>query len=216
MSDVTDPSPERPSKKATLRLDQRLLTRLSYAFVLMLVLIFLPVGYRVYLNFKSQRDITIGRNNLLNLYKALATYAQDWDGRLPPSERWAELAAGYLHAPPNTPGGAMSYLRGPGDGEDIGYVYNEAAAGYNLEPTNKDDRQKDMAPNELVLLVEKVGAKLNEHALLPRQKGMEADKLGKHLDFPHFTSDPKGATSLVVLASGRIEQRTKQDFQTSP
>ena len=214
MSDTSaEPSPTRPSKRATLRLDQRILTRISYTVVTVFILILIPIGYRVYLNFKSQRDLTIGKTNLLNIYKALATYAQDWDGRLPPAERWTELVAGYLHAPPNTPGGAMSYLKGPGDGEDVSYVYNDLAAGYNLESTNKDDRQKSIAPGELVVLIEKMGAKMNEHIVIPPQRGMGIDKLGKLLDFSHFSSDEKKATSLVVLANGRIEQRTRQDFQ---
>lgn len=214
MSDSpVEPAPVRPSKKATLRLDQRILTRLSYGVVLFFILLFIPVGYRVYLNFKSQRDLTIGKTNLLNIYKALANYAQDWDGRLPPADRWAELVAGYLHAPPNTPGGAMSYLKGPGDAADIGYVYNELAAGYNLESTNKDDRQKTLPPGELVVVIERAGAKMNEHALIPPQRGRGLETLGKALDFPHFSSDEKQATSLIVLANGRIEQRTRQDFK---
>ncbi len=208
-----EPSPVRPTKKATLRLDQRILTRMSYTFVTLFILVLIPTGYKVYLNFKSQRDLTIGKTNLLNIYKALATYAQDWDGRLPPADRWTELVAGYLHAPPNTPGGAMSYTKGPGDGEEVGYVYNDLAAGYNLEPTPKDDRQKNIAPGELVILIEKAGAKMNEHSVIPPQKGMGIEKLGKLLDFPHFSSDKEKATSLVVLANGRIEQRTRQDFQ---
>jgi hypothetical protein len=194
-------------------MDQRVQFRIQLLFVSVIVVLLLLGGYRAYLNFKAQRDITIGRTNMLNLYKALANYVQDWD-RLPPAQSWTDLVRGYLTAPPNTPGGAESYLHGPADTGMVGYVYNDLAAGYNLEPTNKNDRQKTLDPSNLVLLVEKVGAEENASIHIPTLREPEGEQaLQKSLSFPHFADDKERAASLVLLANGRIVLRTRRDFR---
>ena len=56
-----------PSKRATFRMDQRVQFRIQLCFVSVLAILLLLGGYRTYLSFKAQRDITIGRTNMLNL-----------------------------------------------------------------------------------------------------------------------------------------------------
>jgi hypothetical protein len=203
----------RPEKKATLRLSQRELTRLSTTVVLILVLLMLYGGYRAFLNFKAGRDAVIARDNLHRLHGAFKAYAQDWDGRLPPAANWTEAIQGYLTAPPGTPGGPASYLQGPGDGETVRYVYNELAAGYNLEPTRpEEDRQKDLPPDQLVLLIEQPGAKPNATNKIPPQNSAQAeDELFKQLNFPHNAGDMEKATTVVLYASGRIKYIIRKD-----
>ncbi len=204
----------RPARKATLRLGQHQLTLLSSAVVLFISALLLLAGYRVYRNFKANRDITIAKSNLVALYKAFAGYAEDWDGRLPPADHWTDCIAGYLHAPPNTPGGKMSFITGPGDGATVGYVYNELAAGYNLTPTNRDDRQKKIAPKELIVLIEKEGAERNAHVRLPPYKTSKNEsEIYKSLDFPHYADDAEKATTLILFATGRPKQSIRRDFQ---
>ncbi len=216
MSETETPL-NRPAKRATFRLDARVQHRIQTGFVVAMVIALTLIGYRTFLNFKTQRNITIGKSNLLNLYKAMAAYAQDWD-RLPPANVWTDVVRGYLHAPPNTPGGADSYLQGPADYGTVGYVYNHLAEAYNLEPTNVNDRQKDVSPSNLVLLIEKVGAEPNTGILIPSQQpGADIEKnekvLYKNLDFPHYSEDKDAATTLILLASGRILVRTRRDFR---
>ncbi len=202
-----------PSKRATFRMDQRVQFRIQLCFVSVLAILLLLGGYRTYLSFKAQRDITIGRTNMLNLYKALANYVQDWD-RLPPANAWTDLVRGYLTAPPNTPGGAESYLHGPADTGMVGYIYNDLAAGYNLEPTNINDRQKTLEPGNLVLLIEKVDVEPNASIHIPTLREPEGEKvLQDNLSFPHLADDKERAASLVLLANGRIILRTRRDFR---
>jgi hypothetical protein len=230
------PARSRPEKKATMRWGQRELSRISAAVVLVFVVIGGFFAYRFYRNFKAQRDIVIAKMNLLALYKALANYAQDWDGRLPPADHWTDAVAGYLSASPGTPGGKLAALHGPGDGETIGYVYNDLAAGYNLEPTGghewlhgqaattnptkrpkaDEDRQKEVAPRDLVLLIERPGAAPNSHVAIPPQvneQGRQA--LFKQLAFPHFADDPNNATTVILHGNGTLSVDIRRDYLQS-
>src|SRR5947207_3932288 len=131
----TSVATSRPERKATVRLGQRELSFISLAVILLITGTLLFGCYRAFLSFKAHRDTVIAQDNLLALYKAVRGYAMDYDGHLPPAEIWTESVAGYLSAPPSKPGGKLSYLHGPGDKGQVGYVYNDLASGYNLEPT---------------------------------------------------------------------------------
>jgi hypothetical protein len=204
----------RPEKKATLKLAQRELTRISTAVVVVIVLILCVAAYRTYKNFKAQRDIVIARGNLLALYKAFSNYAQDWDGKLPPADRWTDAIAGYLSASPGTPGGAMSYLHGPGDHGTLGYVYNDLAAGFDLDPTGEQYRKQKIDPRELVLLIEKPDAEPNAHvAILPQGTDVGEEALAKLLAFPHYEDDLNNATSVVIFANGTPVTLTRRDLK---
>ena len=73
---MNEPEPEltpaRPEQKATIRLGQRGLN-IILGFVCACILVpLLFIGYRVVLNFKAKRDITIAESNLHSLYQALS------------------------------------------------------------------------------------------------------------------------------------------------
>lgn len=208
-------TPPRPERKATVRWGQRELSRISLAVIVLLVVTGGFAGYRVFKNFKAQRDIVIARENMLAIYTALSLYAKDWDGRLPPADQWTDAVLGYLSAPPNKPGGKEAFLHGPGDGEDVGYVYNNRAAGYNLEPTDdKNDRQKEVAPNRLVLLIEKTGAGPNAHTDILPQGSSEGEKsLSEQASFPHHADDADNATTVVMFANGTPATMIRRDFK---
>lgn len=216
MSDLETPKvAARPERKATLRLSQRELSRISLAVVLVIVAALGLAGYRVFVNFKSQRDIVIGKSNLLAIYKALRGYSLDYEGRLPPAETWTDVALGYLSASPGTPGGKEGLLHGPGDGETIGYVYNDQAAGYNLE-TGKDADGNLLDPSRVVLLIERPGAQANTHVKIPPQGSAQGEQaLFKELAFPHYEDDTRNATTVILFANGNIVTRTRRDFAQS-
>ncbi|HZT41234.1 MAG TPA: hypothetical protein VFA07_03550 [Chthonomonadaceae bacterium] len=204
--------PARPERRATLRFRQREMSRLSLAISLLVVAGLIFGGYRVFLNFKSQRDIVIAKNNLRVLYQAMHLYAQDHDGHLPPAQTWTDSIEGYLSAPPGTPGGRESYLHGPGDDAVVGYAFNDLAGNYNLEPNGKE-AEKQIPDDELPLLIEMPDAPRNAHVLIPPQgnaQGVEA--LAKILAFPHYASDPKKATTCLIMTSGSMETYTRQDL----
>ena len=200
-----------PRKKATIRLGQREMGRLSALVLVILALALFFGGYHLFRNFKSRRDIVIGRSNLLAIYKALNGYAQDWDSRLPDAKTWSDNVAGYLSVPQGTPGGPLSLLHGPGDNGTVGYVYNDAASGYNLEPTGKNDRQAGISPDRLVLLIERVGAPLNAHEDIKPEDEDQKDFFHR-LTFPHYSEDAENATELVLYANGRILERKRSEF----
>ena len=204
----------RPERKATIRLGQRELSRISLTVILLISAGLLFAGYRLFLGFKSQRDITLARANLHTISVGLSAYAQDWNGKLPPAERWQETVAGFLPSSGGRNSGAGSVYSAPGDGADVGYVYNELAAGYNLEPTDKEhDRQKKLPLDQLILVIERTGAPLNSHVLIPAQGDAQGEAaLYKVLDFPHNASDPQKATTVLLYANGSVVTRTKQDF----
>jgi len=210
---MPDEFPARPERKATLRLGQRELSRISLAVIALISAGLLFAGYRVFLGFKSQRDITLGRSNLHTLSVAFSAYAQDWNGKLPLAATWQQDISGYV-ANSGGRGNALNVFSAPGDGANVGYVYNELAAGYNLEPTDKEhDRQLILKPNQLVLLIERTNAPLNAHVAIPAQSNAQGEAaLFKVLDFPHRASDPQQATTVLLFATGKVDTRTKQDF----
>ena len=212
MSDIEN-VPVRPERKATIKLGQRELSRISLAVVLLIVTGLLFGVYRLFMGFKSQRDITVSQANLRAIHVALSNYAQDWNERLPPAERWQETLALYLPASGSGSGSRASVFQAQGDDGAVGYVYNELAAGYNLEPKRDDDRQKLVAPNQLVLVIEKANAPLNAHVLIPAQGSAQGETALFHaLEFPHYAADPEKATTVVLFANGSVLRRTKQDY----
>ena len=207
-------APPRPERRATLRFRQRELSRLTLAVGLIIAAALCFGGYRVYRNFKSQRDITIAKTNLHELYKAMRIYAEDRGGKLPTAGDWTDKVTGYLSAPPNTPGGPESYLHGPGDGEDVGYVYNDLASDYNLEPIGEEQARKTIAPNRLVVLIEQPGAARNAHRPIPPLGTPQSDDaLSKILTFPHYADDPKNATTILLMADGSEITMIRQDLK---
>jgi hypothetical protein len=217
--------PRAPQRKATLRLHQRHLTYIS-AFVVLVVVVPLIYGlYKSFLGFKAQRDTVIAQDNLFALYKAIkGGYSPDNDEKLPPADQWTDVAAGYLSAPPNKPGGKLSYLHGPGDDGDVGYVYNDLASNYELEPKqpfpgvaqpapSKSDKPR-VDPDRLILLIEKPGAQPNEHEKIPPPDSIQnQEELYKLLAFPHNHDDPDGAKTVILYASGKIDIVTRKDLR---
>ncbi len=219
MSDTVapEPTPPKPARKATLRFGKYGLNAILVVFILIIALPLLFLGYRVALNFKAKRDITIAENNLHSLYEALYHYSLDWDGKLPPSEEWTDAATGYLPSASGLAGGKQSYLAGPGDGEKVGYIYNESAGGYNIQDEEKigpDGKKHKIDPHQLILLIEHAGSQSNSHQNMPVQgTSSAADALYKILDFPHFSDDPDNAATVVLYASGAVSVRTRKDFK---
>lgn len=198
-----------PERKATWRLGQRELHAIQLVVILLIVLPLLFVGYRVFLNFKAKRDITIAESNLHNLYVAMTHYSLDWDNKLPPAETWMDAAAGYLPSASGMAGGRLACLQGPGDGEQIRYVYNDLASGYNLQ----DDRKRKIDPAHLILLIEQPGAPPNAHMVIqPDDNQQGEDALYKQLRFPHYSDDPGNATTVILYANGDVKIRTRLDF----
>ncbi len=214
--------PRRPERKATLRLDQRHLTYLSMGVVL-LVVIPLAIGvYQMFQGFKGQRDTVIAQDNLHNLYNAMRGYSLDYDGKLPPANEWTDVTAGYLSAPPNKPGGKLAYLHGPGDGEDVSYVYNDMASNYNLEPAHafpgtkqaQTEQKPTIDPSRLILLIEKPGAQPNEHVNLPLPDNTSSQEaLYKLLFFPHNQAAGDGAKTVVLYADGHTMVFLRSDLK---
>ncbi len=212
-TDSQEPQLPRPEKKATFRLGQRELGRISATVVVIISLALIFAGYRVFKNFKSQRDIVIAKENLHKIYTALNGYALDTNSHFPKADSWTDAAMGYLSAPPGTPGGKESYLHGPGDGEDIGYVYNDQASEYDLDASSREDKKKTFDPGEMPLLIEQVGAKPNAHMVIPEQsndQGKEA--LGKIASFAHFSEDRDNAATVVLFVNGKVLVFTHRDL----
>lgn len=215
MTDMQTPVPKR---KATVRLSQRELSRISLAVVLVIVGLLLFGLFRVFQGFKSSRDIVIAQDNLLALHKAMRQYAGDWDNRLPDAEKWRDSTLGYLSAPPHKPGGAMAYLHGPGDNGTVGYVYNDLASGYNVE-TGKTSKEKTgvempVDPSRLVVLIERPDAPDNAHVRIPPQGNAQGEAaLYKELTFPHNSQDEVNATTLVLFADGSVSRLLRRDFK---
>ncbi len=214
-SELSEPVTPRPERKATLKLGQRELSLISIGVVAFVVIGLLLGGYRTYKNFKSQRDIVINQSNLHSLFTALQQYAQDYDGVLPPADRWLDAISGYIAVPQGTPGGVAGILQGPGDEGSVGYVYNEEAAGYNLEPkAEKEDRQRGLPPKYLPLLIERPGAERNAHEKLGTTDTAEHEAaFAKSLQFPHYSADPDNAATVILLATGSIQRSIRRDFQ---
>jgi len=203
-------SPARPERKATLRIGQHGLNVILVIVIMCIAVPLLFLGYRVALNFKAKRDITIAESNLHGLFQALYQYSLDWDGKLPPADAWTDDAAGFLPSASGIAGGKESYLKGPGDGETIRYEYNDLAAGFDM----LEDRNRKVEPGDLVLLIEHPGADKNSHIPIPRQGNAQAESaLYKLLAFPHYADDPDNATTVILFANGRVSVRTRKDFR---
>lgn len=221
---MTDaPAPPRPERKATLRLGQNQLNAISLGVVLLVIAGLIYGGYLLFLGLKGQRDMVIAKDNLHNIYNALKLYASDSDNKLPAADKWADAAAGYLSAT-NKPGGKMAYLVGPGDGEDIRYVFNDLASEYDFEPpaafgqpdkaASKTPVKKTVSADQLVLLIERPGAPLDAHEIIPYADTMEGRRqLSDHLRFPHDSSNPDRARTIVLFADGHIVEYTRKDLK---
>ncbi len=205
----TSPTQPVPRRAATLRLAQRDLTRISCAVVAFIVFVLGFLAYRAMLGFKANHDLLIAKENLHALHKAFFSYAQDWDQRLPPADRWTEQIGGFLSSS-GQPGGPTASLHGPGDGRQITYVYNELAAGKSLEQSAR----QSVDLSRLVLLIERPGAGLNTHVAIPEQGNQEAEKaLLKELAFPHGSDDTESAKTVVLYANGSQRVYSRRDFQ---
>ena len=169
------------------------------------------------LGFKAAHDLVIARENLHRLHQAFYNYAQDWDQRLPPADHWTDSISGYLSGA-GQPGGPLASLHGPGDGPQIGYVYNDLAAGYSLESGRRDAAsgagRRAIDPSRLVLLIERPGAGENLHVTIPPQGNPQALKaLSEQLAFPHGADDSDHAATVVLYASGSQSVVTRRDFK---
>ena len=213
MSEEQTPEPEqpvRPELKATVRLGQNSLNAILIVVILMIMLPLLYLGYRVALNFKAKRDITIAESNMHALYTALSHYSLDWDGKLPAAENWTDAATGYLPSASGIVGGKMGYLKGPGDNGDVTYAFNNMASGFNMQ----DERNRKVDPSRIVLLIEKPGAPPNAHLDIPAQMDSQAeDSLYKMLVFPHYADDPANATTIILYANGTVSVKTRKDYR---
>ncbi len=201
--------------KATWRLGQREMTRISLGVIALIVMGLLYGGWKAVEGFKTKRDLVIAQENMRSLYQAMRSYALDSDSKLPPAENWADSVLGYLSSSQARPGGKEAYLIGTSELGTVGYVYNDAAAGYNLEPSGKeDDRQRKIDPSHLILLIERVGAPHNAHAYLPPEDSIpHQEELLKQLAFPHDADDDKNATTKILYADGNIVTVTRQDMK---
>lgn len=210
------PISPKTDRKATLRLGQRELSLISIGAIIFSVAILAFFGYRIYLNFRITRDLIVAENNLRALYTAMHSgYAQDWEGKLPTAAKWVEQTAGYISAPPNTPGGPMSYFQGAADSGKVGYVFNDLASGYNVE-TGKNAKGEAINPSRLVLLIERPGVPPDKsiHIPIPLQGNMQGEEaLLKELKFVHNSDDTKTATTVILYANGRVQRVQRQDFE---
>lgn len=213
--DGVQPEP-RFERRATLRLGQRELSRITMAFGALILAGVLFGMYHVYLNFKSQRDIVIAKENLLALYKGMRHYADDWDDHLPAASKWTDDVAGYLSAPSDTPGGALAALHGPADDGTVSYAYNIQASRYNLAPVGTAENRNYVDPATLPLLVERLNAPRNAVVDIPPQVSAQAQAAFlKQLQFVHYASDPTHASTVVLFASGSIVVYTRKDLEQS-
>jgi hypothetical protein len=206
-----------PRRRATVRLSQRDLSRISCGVVVFIIAVLGFLGYRAMLGFKANHDLLIAKQNLHQLHEAFFNYAQDWDQMLPPADRWTESVSGYLSSA-GQPGGAMSSLHGPGDGRSISYVYNDLAAGYNPESgkygAGPGGKKRGIDPGQLVLLIERPGAGPNAHVAIPPQGNPQAEKaLYKELAFPHGSDDTDNAATVLLFADGSQRVMIRRDFR---
>ena len=203
------PPPNVPRRAATLRLSQQDLTRISCSVVVFIFLVLGFLGYRAMLGFKANHDLLIAKENLHSIQKAFHSYAQDWDQRLPPADRWTDQIAGYLSSS-GQPGGPMASLHGPGDGRSVGYVYNDLAAGQSVDLSEK----QSIDVSRLILLIERPGAQPNEHVSIPMQGNPDAEKaLLKELAFPLGSDDTENASTVVMYGNGTQRVLTRRDFR---
>ncbi len=202
-------------RKATLRLGQRELSRLSLLVILVIVAGLAYGGWKAIEGFRTRRDLVIAQDNLLNLYRGMRGYALDYDSKLPPAESWSDAVLGYLSGSQARPGGREAFLKGTSDSGPVSYVYNDAASGYNLEPNGKESaNSRRIDPHDLILLVERVGESHNAHASLPpRDSIAHEEELAKQLVFPHAADDEMNASTIILYADGNIVMLTRRDIK---
>jgi hypothetical protein len=215
MSDISPPSV--PRRKASVRLSQRELSRISCGVVVFIIAILGFLSYRALMGFKANHDLLIAKQNLHMLHEAFYNYAQDWDQHLPPAEHWTGSVSGYLSGS-GQPGGPLASLHGPGDGRTIKYVYNDLAAGYSLESGRRDAGHEGSGQHidasKLVLLIERPGAGDNAHVEIPPQRNPDAERaLLQQLAFPHGEDDTENASTVVLYADGTQRVMTRRDFK---
>jgi len=209
-------TPTMPQRKATMRLDQRQLTLISWSAVALIVVLLLGVGYNVFLDFKNTRDIIVAEDNMRALYKAMRGYSLDFDEKLPTADKWTDQVAGYLSAPPNTPGGKMSYLHGEDEkGAPLHYAYNDVVSDYKLEDRiTPEEQRKTLDLSHVVLLIELPGQADNDHVHIPpRNTPAGEDALAQALAFPHNMSNRDKATAVIIYANGSTERITRKDLK---
>ena len=207
--------PARPERKATLRLGQRELSLISLGVIIFSVFIVGFFGYRIFLNFKTTRNLILAESNLKAIYTGMRGYAQDWEGKMPDASKWVEQTAGYLSAPRGTKEGPLAYLQGPADSGTVGYVFNELASGYNVE-TGKNAQGRVINPANLILLIERPGVsrEASVHVRIPVQSNLQGrEALEKELVFPHNADDTENATTVVLFANGKIQRMLRRDFK---
>ena len=205
----------RPERKATFRLGQRQLSLISACVVLFVVAALGLGAYHLFVDFKNTRDIIVAEDNLRALHKAALGYAADWDNTLPVADKWTDQVTGYLSAPPNTPGGKLSYLHGEdARGQALHYVYNDLASGYKLERITPQEQRTAIDPGRMVLFIEAPGEGANAHVRIPPRNTPEGeDALAKLLTFSHDPGDPNKATAVLIYANGSTERLTRKDFK---
>ena len=104
MSETETETPEFKGK-ATWRLGQRELARITMAVIAVIVLGLVYGGWKAVEGFKTKRDLVIAQDNLLNIYRAMRGYAMDYDSKLPPADSWSDAVLGYLNSSQARPGG---------------------------------------------------------------------------------------------------------------
>lgn len=207
------PPPSAPRRKATMRLSQKELSQISLAVVIFVIAVLGLIGYRAMLGFRTNHDLLIAKQNLHQLHEAFYGYAQDWDQRLPQTERWTDAIFGYLSGS-GQPGGPQSALHGPGDEGTVTYVYNELAAGYSLESGKLAGNGRSYSPSKIVLLIERAKVGPNTHVMIPPQVNPDAEQaLYKELQFPHGADDPETASTVVLYADGSQKVWTRHDLK---
>ena len=147
------------------------------ASVVLFVVAALGLGaYRLFVDFKNTRDIIVAEDNLRALHTAALGYAGDWDNTLPLADKWTDQVTGYLSAPPNTPGGKLSYLHGEdARGQALHYVYNDLASGYKLERVTPQEQRTAIDPGRMVLFIEMPGEGANAHVRIPPRNTPEGE-----------------------------------------
>jgi hypothetical protein len=146
----------------------------------------------------------------------MSAYSLDFDSKLPTADKWTDQVAGYLSAPPGTPGGRFSYLHAEDENrKPLHYAYNDLVSDYKLEDRiSSEEQRKTLELGRVVLLVEVPGEGNNEHVHIPpRNTPAGEEALAKILAFPHNSASPDKATAVVIYANGTTERLTRRDFK---
>jgi hypothetical protein len=76
------------------------------------------------------------RANVQQMTRAFGIYAEDWQGQLPPSDRWMDRTAGYVDTPDRFHCPSVAKPGAP----EYGYAMNSRVAGKNRETMRDADR----------------------------------------------------------------------------